>query len=158
MKGRLDREFKKNRVFGKQIQALVKNTIETFIQSNSLSSYWGCSQQGSHFLIHSTKQLVYLIAKKVFTSVENLAQLSISNISSMQTSLERLDAKKSLLFTENQLEGAHEKILSERKIKTYTQSHHWVLDGSLSCPNKPKEREREREIERAIERGSDRER
>ena len=41
MKGRVNRKFRKNRVFEKQFQNLAEKAIETFSQSNLLSFYWG---------------------------------------------------------------------------------------------------------------------
>ena len=66
----------------------------------------------------------------------------------MQTGLARIGLEKSLFFTKNQLESAHEKSLSEKRLQIYIQSHHRVVDGSLCSPNRPRERERERERER----------
>ena len=64
---------KKNRVFEEQIHFLAMNAWETLSQSNLLSFYPRRAQQNSQCLFLLTKQFVYLIAKKVFSPVENLA-------------------------------------------------------------------------------------
>ena len=73
----------------------------------------------------------------------------------MQTGLARIERKKSLLFTKNQLESAYEKTLSEIRLQTYIQLHHRLSTdpfAALIDPEREREREREREGERERER------